>query len=312
MKINLYKLKSTEIYVDELMSQQAFSGLMYCREEIPRREYVEGIVPNHDYGRSAILGNFEGVGDYRYLSVKGIGWTKTLIPYLAADWGAGKFYLGLLELEPGGNREWKTNEFFKKHDFFCTRVAHVCVLDNICDAYGNIKNTDDLTLDSSNMLNPVNVYVLSRSRYRISDLRFMTPEQKESVIYEGKLFFGVTKTSEFIDILVKIIIKNIAILHNLGGVNGTLGPQNVTCLGELTDFEDILFPGLPFNNPGWNENVEDRQVAEIQFAFDLIYDIHCYFSIQKEYFSIQKFIADEYRQYAQPEKVEMFFSSLFL
>ncbi len=70
---------------------------------------------------------------------------------------------------------------------------------------------------------------------------------------------------------------NVALHHKLGGVNDTLGPQNYTLLGEITDFEDIYVPEIPFKDKSWNENIESRQIKEVHFAIVMLYEFFAYF-----------------------------------
>jgi hypothetical protein len=86
------------------------------------------------------------------------------------------------------------------------------------------------------------IYSATRSLYRLSDLAYLSESDRGDLIQSYELELGVHGAYNFILKLVSIIAENAARLHEFGGYNRTIYAHNLTCLGEVVDFEAIRVP----------------------------------------------------------------------
>ncbi len=267
MKINIIELDSEKLYsFDEY--KIPFKGGIICKQG-----NHTGYVLNHEYGRCLYLGkeqqtNFE-------LFVKGTGWNIGDLNFKQANWGI-EFYLGLIEKDPGGYREWHTCNYYQKY-FWATKVIAITELKQIIDNEGVRHDTQSIKYSNDTFFNPVNVFFISRSKYRISDWKFLTLQERKTFLEQAFLFLKVSNENEYLNRILDLITMNVALHHQLGGVNDTLGVQNYTLFGEITDFEDIFVPSIPFKDESWNSNIKSRQIKEVHFAIIMLYELFAYF-----------------------------------
>lgn len=179
-----------------------------------------------------------------WLHFKGGGWTWGSKLFLSSQ--KEDLIFGLYDLK-SAQRELAVSKWFnnqKELPVCTTEVLGWANLKDISVFQSDVYDVSQYILSSKKVPNPVVLITKSQTQYRVFDLLFFDEQERRRIFYDAWGKKGVSQTDACIE-FVKLMARSLANLHIHGGSNDSLVWDNVTILGEWTDFEWIYVPGIP-------------------------------------------------------------------
>ena len=209
---------------------------------------------------------FCDLGSGETLGVKGVGWTLGP-PWSWQSQKDAQLWMGLLD-EASAKRELLVCNSLLAANVNCAKVL----------GYTSLNSQDMSAIDTilspafadGTFINPAALFTKYRSQFRVSDCFGRLHDA-----WVGDFVRNYPKASlkeSFNDFTLGLAMA-IVTYQSLGGVNDTLGPENVTLAGEITDFEWIYFPGIDLLNGESSENIINRQRKEWIYFLETLFTL---------------------------------------
>jgi hypothetical protein len=219
---------------------------------------------------------FANVVNGSVIGLKGCGWTLGP-PYAVGSKKDAELWLGLLD-EASGIREEKVSAKLQKWGVNCTKIVGIYHLTKAdLELLGLFKNP---IFTNGNKVNPIILATQYKSRFRIGDC---IGREVTEWLNEFDRLNPHNNRNNALEAFGKDLAKSILIYQSYGAVNDTLGPENITLGGEITDFEWIYTPGISLPNGQSDEILRLRQEKEWVYYLEsihaLAYNLSVDFSI---------------------------------
>ncbi len=211
--------------------------------------------------RRAVFADLE---DGNVVGLKGCGWTLGP-PYALVSQKDAELWLGLLD-ESSGVREAKVSATLLSWGVNCSRIAGLYRLSQADLDLLGISNKPIFT--NGKAVDPVILATCYKTRFRIGDC--IGPATKNWYSEFDRLNPSKDR-AKALNIFGKNLARSILIYQARGAVNDTLGPENITLGGEITDFEWIYIPGIPLPNGQSDEILRLRQAKEWIYFLESIH-----------------------------------------
>lgn len=211
--------------------------------------------------RRAVFANLE---NGNALGLKGCGWTLGP-PYALGSQKDAELWLGLLD-ESSGFREAKVSATLLSWGVNCSRIAGVYRLTQTDLDLLGISTKPKFT--NGKAVNPVILATCYKTQFRIADC---TGPATENWYSEFDRLNPSKDRATALKNFSKNLARSILTYQTRGAVNDTLGPENITLGGEITDFEWIYIPGVPLPNGQSDEILKLRQAKEWIYFLESIH-----------------------------------------
>ena len=204
------------------------------------------------------------ISSSEYLSLKGVGWVHGP-PWSMPSPVENELWYGLMD-EESAKKEILISSKLKAYGIHCSYAHLIEPLSQ--NELSLIGVSSDPTYNSGRLVRPVVLITKFQQALRIADLTPATEKQwHEALLSNGPHKCDKTLASKN---LINKIYNNIIKYQCNGAVNDTLSPDNVSLLGEITDFERIYISDTSQIAVIEKNDILSRQRSEAYYFFDIV------------------------------------------
>lgn len=206
---------------------------------------------------------FCGLADGRTVGFKGVGWTLGP-PYSYVSSKDSQLWFGLMDHD-SANREVRVSNELTRLKLSCAEVLgfeHLTPHELLA-----LEAPPEPKFSNGTSVRPSVLATAYRSWIRVSDCfgPFLQPWLKELYrLHPGK------DHREIYENFAVSLAESIVAYQSSGAVNDTLGPENLTLAGELTDYEWFFFPGIPLPDQETDTQLFLRQEKEFIYFVETL------------------------------------------
>ncbi|MDR3058718.1 MAG: hypothetical protein LBU84_11335 [Prevotella sp.] len=145
-------------------------------------------------------------------------------------------------------------------------------------------------------VNPCLLYTQVKSPLRIADLQFLNDNEKQEVLTFYSSYFK-SPQAQFVEIFAEKLGEHIGLMHMNNFINDSLDNDNITLAAEITDYEWVTAPGIPFPDGSYGDIIpNERKEKEILYALEAVLFLSSILRFKIGFYEIFECLIQGYRK----------------